>query len=96
MHKYATRVFKNKDFTPQIAFKLDQLSTSYRFTALGNGACFLTDTIFKYHDLKDEVDLYNLEERGTRTLYIAQKRNRYTSNAMEKFIEIAKETIAKS
>ncbi|MBO5098808.1 MAG: LysR family transcriptional regulator, partial [Clostridia bacterium] len=35
MHKYAMRVFKNRNFTPQIAFKLDQLSTSYRFTALG-------------------------------------------------------------
>ncbi len=94
MHKYAMRVFKNKSFTPKIAFKLDQLSTSYRFTALGNGACFLTDTIFKFHDFKDEVVLYNLEESGTRTLYIAQKRNRYTSNAMERFIELAKETIS--
>ena len=96
MLKYAMKVFKNKNFTPKIAFKLDQLSTSYRFTALGNGACFLTDTIFKYHDFKDEVILYNLEESGIRTLYIAQKRNRYTSNAMEKFIEIAKDTITKS
>lgn len=93
MHKHAMEIFKNSIFTPQVSFRLDQLSTSYRLAASGNGVCFVTDTIFKYYKFNDDVILYNIEGSGNRTLYVVQKKNRYTSSAMQKFIEIAKSSI---
>ncbi len=93
MHKHAIEIFKNSNFTPCVGFRLDQLSTSYRLAASGNGVCFVTDTMFKYYKFNDDVILYNIEGSNNRTLYVVQKKNRYTSSAMQKFIEIAKSSI---
>lgn len=93
MYKHAMEIFKNSNFSPCVSFRLDQLSTSYRLAASGNGVCFVTDTIFKYYKFNDDVILYNIEGSGNRTLYVVQKKNRYTSAVMQKFIEIAKSSI---
>ncbi len=95
MYRHAMDIFKKSNFTPNVNFRLDQLITSYALAASGNGVCFVTDTIFKYHKFKDHIYLYNIEGSGTRTLYVAQKRNRYTTNAMKKFISLAQETFLK-
>ena len=93
MYKHACEVFRKSNFTPKASYSLNQLITSYAFAASNNGVCFVTDTIFKYHAFHDDMYLYNVENSGSRTLYVAQKRNRYTTQAMGKFIEMAKRVV---
>ena len=93
MYKHAMEVMKKSGFTPEVAYRLDQLITSYALAASNNGVCFVTDTIFRYHRFGDDVYLYNIEGCTGRTMHIAKKRNRYATNAMQKFIEIARENI---
>ena len=93
MYRHAMEVFKKSNFKPDVRFQLDQLGTSYSLTASGNGACFVTDVMFKYHRFKDDVFLYNIKDGGTRTLYAITKKNEYTSNAISEFIKTAKKAI---
>lgn len=93
MYKHATDIFNKSNFTPNVAFRLDQLSTSYSLTACGNGISFVTDKLFKYHHFKDDVALYNIVDSGRRHLYISQKQNHFTSNIISKFIDVAKDVI---
>ena len=93
MYKHACEVFQKGNFTPKARYSLNQLITSYAFAASNNGVCFVTDTIFKYHEFHDDMYLYNIENSENRTLYVAQKKNRYTTQAMRRFIEIAREIV---
>ncbi|MBQ8814957.1 MAG: LysR family transcriptional regulator [Lachnospiraceae bacterium] len=93
MHHQAVTIFRENHFTPQVSFRMDQLLTSYALAASGNGVCFVTDTMFKYHRFPDEVYLYRVRGSGHRTLSIAGKKNRYVTRAMERFIQVAGETI---
>jgi predicted RNA-binding protein YlxR (DUF448 family) len=61
------------------------------------GLCFATDTLFKFGKLKDKVLLYHVTEAGEgRGLYIARKRSKYCTAAMNKFIETAIKITKKS
>lgn len=93
MYKHANSIFHQAGITPEISFKLDQLSTSYSLAASECGICFITDTVFKYHKYTDDIFIYNLEEMAKRMLYVVKKKNRFCSHAMNKFIELSKECI---
>ncbi len=93
MYKHATEIFAKSGFTPNVSFRLDQLSTSYSLTASGNGICFVPDKLFKYHHFKDDVFLYNIKDSGRRYLYVTQKQTAFTSNIINKFVEVAKDII---
>lgn len=93
MYKHATHIFKEAGITPNVSYKLDQLSTSYNLVKSECGICFLPDTIFKYNSIPDNIALYHLEESKTRTLYVVKKKNKFFSSAMKKFIEISQQTI---
>ncbi len=95
MYKQAMRVFRSASFSPRVVFRLDQLSTSYRLTAAGNGVSFVTDTIFKYHRFDDPVCLYNLPENPERTLFAIGRKNCAASPAIVRFIEAAQQFLAK-
>lgn len=96
MQKHAAAVFREGNITPKVAFRLDQLLTSYALAATGNGVCFVTDTLFKYHRFRDDILLYNIAGSGSRTLSVAKKQNRYSTAAMECFIQIAKDVLTSS
>ncbi len=87
MREHAMEAFKKSGFTPDVSLFLDQLSTSYFLAAQGNGACFVTDTIFRYHKFDDSVLLYNIKEGGSRMLDIVHKKGKYTTPAMDRFID---------
>ena len=91
----AEEFFEESEICPEISFTVDQLNISYALSASGMGACFLTDTLFKYGKLfKGDVVLYNIDvKKPYRTLYVAYKKNKYVSFATRKFIELAKEHI---
>ena len=93
MYRHAVAVFAGCGFTPKVSFRLDQLMTAYRLAASGNGACFVSETMFKCHRFTDEILLYSVEGAGERMLYVAKNRGKYTSPAMEKFVDIARSTV---
>ncbi|MBR2622427.1 MAG: LysR family transcriptional regulator [Clostridia bacterium] len=89
MYKHAMSAFTACSFTPNINFRLDQLSTSFSLTASGNGLCFVPDTMFKMHLYNDNVLFYNVKGAGSRILYIANHPSNHTT-AIQMFKETAK------
>ncbi len=88
MYKHAQSAFDVCDFQPSVNYRLDQLSTSFRLTASGNGLCFVPDIMFKTHLYNENVVFYNIKNAGSRTLYAANNRN-HTSPAVQKFKTVA-------
>ncbi len=95
MYKRAYDVFEREGISPNVVFSVDQLNISYALAQSGMGACFVTDTLFKFGKFGNNTVLYNIsKEHSSRVLYIAYKKNRYCTNAMRKFIKTAKEVVA--
>lgn len=94
MYNRATYLFEKAGMKPNVSFSVDQLNISYALAGSGMGLCFVTDTLVRFGDEPKNVYLYNVGGEGfNRTLYIAYKKNKYCSKAMEKFIEVAKEVV---
>ena len=85
MYKHAQNAFDVCDFQPNISYRLDQLSTSFRLTASGNGLCFVPDIMFKAHRYNDDVVFYNVKGAGGRTLYAANSISNRATVAVQKF-----------
>ncbi|MBQ7319955.1 MAG: LysR family transcriptional regulator [Clostridia bacterium] len=85
MYKHAQSVFDVNGFSPNVNFRLDQLSTSFRLTASGNGLCFVPDIMFKTHLYSEDVVFYNIKGAGSRTLYAANHQNNHGVAAVQKF-----------
>ena len=93
MYMRAFEIFKKRCIEPKVIFRVDQLNISYALADSGVGLCFITDTFFKYAHHHENVVLYRIaEEFDERTLYIAHKTNKYCSNAMHEFMNIAKDS----
>ena len=86
-------IFRKSGFTPKVSLFLDQLSTSFALAAQGNGLCFVTDTVFRYHKFDDPVRLYRIKEGGTRMLCLAHKKGEAALPLVQKFIGLANELI---
>ena len=96
MYYRAKMIFEKNDIVPNVVFSVDQMNISYALADSGMGACFATDTLFRYGKFNNNVLLYNVsQEHGSRMLYIAHKRNRYCTRTMHEFIRVAKEVIQK-
>ena len=93
MHRHAMEVFRRAGFMPWVTLFLDQLSTSYSLCAQGNGCCFVTDTVFRYHRFEDDVRLYNVMGSGCRSLAVVGKAGRQLTPAQQAFTETAQKAI---
>jgi DNA-binding transcriptional LysR family regulator len=89
MYQHAKCAFDACDFQPNVTFRLDQLSTSFRLTASGNGLCFVPDIMFKTHLYNEDVVFYHIKGAGSRTLYAVNSHNNHTSTAVQKFKTVA-------
>ena len=96
MYKHATAAFEACGFSPSVSYRLDQLSTSYRLAASGNGLCFVPDTMFKTHRYRDDILLYNVRGAGMRTLYAVQKKSEFSSSVIRCFTAAAQHVISAS
>ncbi len=97
MYNRAMRIFEKSGIVPNVKFSVDQLNISYALVESGMGACFATDTLFKFGKFHKDVILYNVEQQhSTRTLYVAYKKKKYCSNAMREFINTAREVLTKN
>ena len=90
MHQHAQNAFDACCFRPNVTFRLDQLSTSFRLTASGNGLCFVPDIMFKTHLYNEDVVFYNIKGAGGRTLYTINSHNNRTTTAVQKFKAVAR------
>ena len=90
MHQHAQNAFDACCFRPNVTFRLDQLSTSFRLTASGNGLCFVPDIMFKTHLYNEDVVFYNIKGAGGRTLYVINSHNNRTTTAVQKFKAVAR------
>ncbi|MBR6502866.1 MAG: LysR family transcriptional regulator [Clostridia bacterium] len=94
MHERANNMFKDGQITPKIVFSVDQLNISYALAESGLGACFITDTFFKYGKHMPSTVLYKLKQKkAKRKLHIVYKNGRYCTKAMQEFIKITQETV---
>lgn len=89
MYKHAQAVFDACTFVPSVSFQLDQLSTSFRLAASGNGLCFVTDTMFKTHLYHEDVVFYNVKGAGCRTLYAANSKTNHSTSVIQRFKTVA-------
>ena len=89
MYEHAMRIFRSASFAPDVSMYLDQLSTSYFLASQGNGCCFVTDTVFRYHRFEDAVLLYNVIGGGERTLGLAYRKNALCFPAISEFIKLS-------
>ena len=96
MYEHAMNIFRTSSIAPKVGMFLDQLSTSYFLASQGNGCCFLTDTIFRYHKFDEPMLLYNIAGSGTRTFGIAHKKGKHVTPAIDKFIEVTQKSITRS
>lgn len=94
MYNRAMHLFERAGVKPKVAFSVDQLNISYALASSGMGLCFVTDTLVRFGDLPKNVCLYNVGgAKFMRTLYVAYKKHKYCSKAMEKFIQVAQEEV---
>lgn len=92
MYDRAIHMFATGGIVPNVVFSVDQLNISYALTESELGACFMTDTFFKYRRHTSQVVLYKLQNQmASRTLYMGYKKGRYCTKAMKEFIRIAQE-----
>ena len=97
MCKRAMKFFNEENIEPNVIYRVDQLNISYALADSGIGLCFITDTFFKYGRGSDNVLLYKVKnEQYNRNLYVAYKKNRYCTKAMEEFIKVTKEILGDS
>ncbi len=89
MYQHAKCAFDACDFQPNVTFRLDQLSTSFRLTASGNGLCFVPDIMFKTHLYNEDVVFYHIKGAGSRTLYAVNSHNNHATTAVQKFKTVA-------
>lgn len=94
MYDRAMRIFESSGVEANAVFRVDQLNISYALAESGLGACFITDTFFKYRKHTTDAVLYKLDyELAKRTLHIAHKKGRYCTKAMQEFIRITRNAI---
>ena len=97
MYERAMQIFESSGVEANVVFGVDQLNISYALAESGLGACFITDTFFKYRKHTQDVVLYKIDHRtAKRRLHIAHKRGRYCTKAMQEFIKITRESIGGS
>lgn len=94
MHHRAMGMFEDSGIAPNVVFRVDQLNISCALAESGLGACFVTDTFFKYRKHMADVVLYKLKHHlAHRTLHAVHKKDRYCTRAMGEFIGITQEMI---
>lgn len=87
------KMCKKEGFIPNSVFQIDQILTGYHIAVSNkNVALFIRDTLIK-SAYKNNVSLVYYKIGGDlakRSIYMANKKNRYISKAMKEFLKISK------
>ncbi len=96
MNKRVTTLFWEAGISPRTVLYTDQLITAYNIARSGMGAAFITDTLVRSVREASKCVFYKIKgESAKRILSIGYKKNRYQSNAVNAFIETAREVYGK-
>ena len=93
LHVRAMRLCRERGFIPKVSIHPNQLMTAYNIAGQGLGCTLVTDTLVKRGFLHNELAYYHVaaltQSLTTRKVFIAQKKNRYSTRAMQNFIALA-------
>ena len=83
-------IFRAAGVEPHILLEIDRLVTLYNFLSIGTAAAIVSDTLIRNVDHpSDSIVFYRLpDEYARREVYVHCKRNKYRSQAMERFVEL--------
>ncbi len=88
--KATEKIFQDADFSPNVLFELDRLTTLYSYIELGAAASIVSDTLVRnVHTANpDHIYFYPLNSKyARRGIYASYKKNKYHSPAMQAFVE---------
>lgn len=92
MYKSSYNICSDYGFTPQAVISVDQLLTAYNIAGSGMGITFTTDTVIQSAASYENLLFYKLNSsHAVRTFYIAYKKKKNISPAVNEFINVAKE-----
>lgn len=83
-------ICKRAGITPKVAWKLDQMITTYHLTEQGMGISFISDTAVKYLQGDLNVYYYKIDDPAAeRNVYFYYRRNKYFTRSMAEFMKLA-------
>ena len=89
----ADRIFQAVGFTPKIVLELDQLATAYNVACYGMGAAIISDTLARKANRQSNMHYFKIDSpHAVRDVFFYNKKNKYITRAMDKFINIAQTT----
>jgi len=92
MYKISCNICSDYGFTPQPVISVDQLLTAYNIAGSGMGITFTTDTVIQSAARYENLLFYKLNSsHSERILYIAHKKKKHISPAVNEFINVARE-----
>lgn len=93
LHNRAMSLCRERGFTPKVSIYSNQLMTAYNIASQGLGCTFVTDTLVKRCSFDNALTYYRIaampQELTSRKVFIAHKKNRYSTHAMRNFIALA-------
>lgn len=93
LHNRAMLLCRERGFTPKVSIHPNQLMTAYNIAGQGLGCTLVTDTLVRKCSFHSELVYYRIaassQELTSRKVFIAYKRNRYSTRAMRNFIALA-------
>jgi len=90
MRRRTDEIFREGNLRPRTILEIDRLVTLYNFIEMGTAASVVSDTLVK-HTLNHsgQVVFYKINSKNAkRKIYIAYKKNKYYSKAMEAFVNL--------
>lgn len=83
-------ICKRAGISPKIAWKLDQILTTYHLTERGMGISFISDTALKYLPANSNVYYYKIDDPAAeRNVYFYYRKNKYFTRSMAEFMKMA-------
>lgn len=84
------RICGRAGITPKVAWKLDQMLTTYHLTERGMGISFVSDTALRYVSTGSDVCYYRIDDPDAeRNVYLYYRRNKYFTRSMAEFMRLA-------
>lgn len=92
MHRRSARLCEHAGFVPQKVVYVNQLSTAANMAAQGLGCCFVTDTLVQMAPIgRDSLRYFVVGDSvSMREVFIAWYKRSVKTQAMERFIEVAR------
>lgn len=83
-------ICKRAGIIPKVAWKLDQMLTTYHLTEQGMGISFISDTAIKYLPKDLNVSYYKIDDPAAeRNVYFYYRKNKYFTRSMEEFMKLS-------